>query len=65
MGGSHKKRFNGLFDNGTFLTSEMVLPIDEVIPVKLSLEGKMNGNGGLDNLKAIIFLRGDMQIKNE
>ena len=32
-GDAIRKEINGLFDNGTFLTSEMALPTDEVIPV--------------------------------
>ena len=56
---------NGLFDNGTFEVTEMSLPADEVIPVKLALKAKLNSHGSLDKLKARICLRGDMQIKDE
>ena len=60
-----RKEINGLFDNGTFELTEMALPADEVIPVKLALKTKLNSYGGLDKLKARVCLRGDMQIKDE
>ena len=65
MGGAIRIEIVGLFDNGTFLTSEMTLPTDEVIPVKLALKAKMNTCGGIDKLKARICLRGDMQINDD
>ena len=60
-----RKEINGLFDNGTFLTSEMILPTDDVIPVKVALKAKMNAHGGLDKLKVRIYLRGDMQLMDD
>ena len=59
MGDAIRKEINGLFDNSTFLTSEMILPTDEIIPVKLALKAKMNAHGRLDKLKARICLKGD------
>ena len=41
------------------------LPADEVIPVKLALEARLNSHGEVDKLKARVCLRGDMQIKDE
>ena len=64
-GDASRKEINGIFDNGTFLPSEMTLPTDEVIPVKLALKAKMNAHGGLDKFKDRICLRGDMQIKDD
>ena len=40
--------------------TERSLPADEVIPVKLALKAKLNCHGGLDKLKARVYLRGDM-----
>ena len=56
-----RKEINGLFDNRTFEVTERSLPADEVSPVKLAL----NSHGGLDKLKARVYLRGDVQIKDE
>ena len=64
-GDAIRKEINGLFDHGTFLTSEITLPTDEVIPVKLALKAKMNAHGGLDEHRARFCLRGDTQIKDE
>ena len=60
-----RKEINGLFDSGAFEVTERSLPADEVIPVKLALKAKLNSHGGLDKLKARIYLRGNMQIKDE
>ena len=56
---------NGLFHNGTFLASEMTLPIDEVISVKLALKTKPNIHDSLDKCKTRLCLRGDVQIKDK
>ena len=36
-----------------------------MIPVKVALKAKMNAHGRLDKLKVRIYLRGDMQIKDD
>ena len=38
----------------------MLLPADDIIPVKFALKAKLNNYGGLYNLKAREFVRGDM-----
>ena len=59
-----RAEINGLFDSGTFLLNDKPLPADETIPTKLAMNTKLNSYGGLDKLKARIWLRGDMQIKD-
>ena len=56
---------NGLFHNGNFLASEMTLPIDEVISVKLALKTKLNVHERLDKGNTRVCLRGDIQIKDK
>ena len=48
-----RKEIYGLFDNGTFLTSEMTLPTDEIIPVKLALKGKKNAHYLIKTIKML------------
>ena len=53
---SIKKEILGLFDHDTFDTSERFLPADEVMHVKCVFKAKLNSYGGLDKLKARIYI---------
>ena len=55
--------FQGLFENDTIDPNERLT--DEILPIKLALETKLNSYGGLDKLKARVYLRGDIQIKDD
>ena len=64
-GDTIRAEITSLFDSETFSFSKKPLPADEIIPAKLAMKTKLNSYGGIDKLKARIYLRGDMQIKDE
>ena len=54
----------GIFDSDAFSLIEEPLPFDEILPTKLALTTKLNSYGSPDKLKARIYPRGDIQIKD-
>ena len=64
MGQVTKSEITGPFDSGTFSLNEKPLPSDEMIPTKLEMKTKLKIYDDLHKLKARIFLKGGMQIKD-
>ena len=59
-----RAELTGLFDCDTFSHTEKPFPDDEIILTKVALKIKLNSYGSVENFKARICLRGDMQIKD-
>ena len=59
-----RAKLTGLFDCDTFSHTEKPFPDDEIILTKVALKIKLNSYGSVENFKARICLRGDMQIKD-
>ena len=53
-GEATRVEITGLFDSGTFLLNEKLLPVEEIILTKLVMKSKSNSYDGLDKLKARI-----------